>query len=113
MLFRSLFVGCRSPARFVVLDTTTGKAVTDLPISGDTDDLFYHAQRKRIYVSCGEGFIDVIEQGGADNYKFLEKLPTAPGARTSFFSQDLEQFYLAVPRRGEKPAEIRVYDIGK
>ena len=108
-----LFVGCRSPARFVVLDTTTGKAVTDLPISGDTDDLFYHAQRKRIYVSCGEGFIDVIEQGGADNYKLLEKIPTAPGARTSFFSPDLEQFYLAVPRRGEKPAEIRVYDIGK
>ena len=108
-----LFVGCRNPARLVVLETTSGKTVTELPISGDTDDLFYDAQRKRLYVSCGEGFVDVIEQGDVDSYKLMEKIPTASGARTSFFSPELEQFYLAVPRRGEHPAEIRVYDIGK
>src|SRR5205823_4041837 len=78
-----LFVGCRNPARLVVLDTTTGKRVNDLAISGDTDDLFYDPQRKRIYVSCGEGFIDVIEQRDVDSYKLMEKIPTAPGARTS------------------------------
>src|SRR5947207_3198907 len=108
-----LFVGCRNPARFVVLETTAGKRVTDLAIAGDTDDLFYDAMRKRIYVSGGEGFVDVIEQRDVDNYKLLERTSTAPGARTSFFSPELEQFYLAVPRRGEKPAEIRVYDVGK
>ncbi len=108
-----LFVGCRNPARFVVLETTSGKTVTELPISGDTDDLFYDAQRKRLYISCGEGFIDVIEQSDGDTYKLSEKISTAPGARTSFFSPQLGQFYLAVPRRGEKPAEIRVYDAGK
>src|SRR5205814_6325852 len=64
-----LFVGCRNPARLVVLETTSGRTVTELPISGDTDDLFYDAQRKRIYVSCGEGFIDVIEQHDGDTYK--------------------------------------------
>ena len=70
-----LFVGCRNPARLVVLDTTTGKRVNDLAISGDTDDLFYDPQRKRIYVSCGEGFIDVIEQRDVDSYKLMEKIP--------------------------------------
>ncbi len=35
-----LFVGCRHPARLVVFDTTNGKRVSDLLISGDTDDLF-------------------------------------------------------------------------
>ena len=59
---RRLFTGCRSPARLVVLDTQGGKVVTDLAISGDTDDLFYDARRKRIYAACGEGFVDVIEQ---------------------------------------------------
>jgi len=108
-----LFVGCRNPARLVVLETTSGRTVTELPISGDTDDLFYDAQRKRIYVSCGEGFLDVIEQRDADSYRLLEKISTVPGARTSFFSPELDQFYLAVLRRGEKPAEIRVYDAGK
>ncbi len=104
-----LFIGCRNPARLLVLDSTTGKAVTDLEISGDTDDLFYDATRKRIYVSCGEGFIDVIEQREADSYTLSEKIPTLPGARTSFFSSDLNQFYLAMPRRGERAAEIRVF----
>src|SRR5262249_40507712 len=64
-----LFAGCRKPARLVVFDTETGKPVADLAISGDTDDLFYDAKRKRIYISCGEGFIDVVEQYSANSYQ--------------------------------------------
>ena len=104
-----LFIGCRKPARLVILDTAGGKPVADLAISGDTDDLFYDAKRKRLYISCGEGFIDVVEQMSADNYKRLTSIPTAAAARTSFFSPDLDRFYLAVPDRGNQKAEIRVY----
>lgn len=104
-----LFLGCRRPARLAVLDTTTGRPVADIAISGDTDDLFYDAARKRLYVSCGEGFIDVVEQRDADSYQLRERIPTRPGARTSFFSKDLDEFYLAVPQRGNQPAEVRVY----
>ena len=106
-----LFVGCRNPARLLVLDTGTGKTLSDLEISGDTDDLFYDSRRKRLYVSCGEGIVDVIEQRDADQYRVLQKIQTSPGARTSFFSPELNQFYLAVPQHGERPAEIRVYEI--
>lgn len=105
-----LFIGCRKPARLVVLDTFTGKSVADLAISGDIDDLFYDAVRKRLYLSCGEGFIDVIEQRDADAYRLLERLPTRAGARTSFFSKDLDRLYLAVPSRGNPGAELRVYE---
>ena len=108
-----LFVGCRKPPRLVVLDTANGKPVTDLAIAGDTDDLFYDAARKRLYVSCGEGFIDVIDQRDADTYKLRERIPTSPGARTSFFSAELNEFYLAVPQREKQPAEIRVFQVGK
>src|SRR5262249_24357131 len=38
---RRLFIGCRSPARLLVLDTETGKTIAALEIVGDTDDLFY------------------------------------------------------------------------
>jgi DNA-binding beta-propeller fold protein YncE len=104
-----LFAGCRKPARLVVFNTETGKPVADLEISGDTDDLFYDAKRKRIYISCGEGFIDVIEQHSANNYQRVAKIPTASGARTCFFSADLDRLCLAVPERGNQKAEIRVY----
>jgi DNA-binding beta-propeller fold protein YncE len=104
-----LFVGCRTPARLVVFDTATGKPVYDLAISGDTDDVFYDAALKRLYLSCGEGFVDVIEQRDADRYQLRERIPTRAGARTSFFSAELNEFYLAVPQRGDQPAEIRVF----
>jgi len=104
-----LFLGCRQPARLVVFDTTAAKPVANLAISGDTDDLFYDAARQRLYISCGEGFVDVIEQRGADRYVLRERIPTRRGARTSFFSAELDKFYLAVPARGDEPAEIRAY----
>jgi hypothetical protein len=104
-----LFIGCRSPARLLVFDCSSGKKVNDLSISGDTDDLFYDAARKRLYVSCGEGFIDVIEQRDADHYQTGERIRTAEGARTSFFSTDLSELFLAVPVRGNRTAEIRVF----
>lgn len=105
-----LFVGCRRPARLLVLDTANGKTVGTVKISGDTDDLFYDVSRKQIYVSCGAGFIDVIQQKGADSYELRERIPTVSGARTSFFSPELSKLYLAV-RAGiiVGGAEIRVF----
>lgn len=104
-----LFVGCRQPARLVVFDTSPGKPVADLALSGDTDDLFYDAKRKRLYVSCGEGFVDVIEQRDADTYQLRERIATRSGARTSFFSAELDALYLAVSQRAKQEAEIRVF----
>lgn len=106
---RRLFIGYRKPARLLVLDTEAGKAVADLEISGDADDLFYDGKRKRIYISCGEGFINVIAQADANSYTLMENIPTSPGARTSLFVPELDLFLLAAPKRDQQPAEIRVY----
>jgi hypothetical protein len=110
-LHHRLFIGCRKPARLVVLDTDTGKPVTDLAISGDIDDLFYDAARARLYLSCGEGFIDVISQRSPDKNDLRERIPTRAGARTGLFSPELNQFYLAVPQRADLAAELRIYKV--
>lgn len=106
---RRLFVGCRDPARLVVLDTTTGKLVADLAISGDTDDLFHDAVRSQLYLSCGEGFINVVTQISPDQYRMKEKIQTRAGARTGFFSPSLGQFYLGVPQQDGREAELRIF----
>jgi DNA-binding beta-propeller fold protein YncE len=105
-----LFVGCRRPARMLTIDTSSGKVVGNVEISGDTDDLFYDAKRQRVCVSCGAGYVDVIEEAGASPGKLREHISTVGGARTSFFSPELDEFYLAV-RAGmfSGNAEIRVY----
>lgn len=104
-----LFVGCRRPARLVIFDTTQGKPIADLEISGDTDDLFFDAKRQRLYVSCGEGFVDVIQCQDATGYQRVARMPTRSGARTSFFSPELDRLFVAVPQRGGQDAEIRLY----
>jgi DNA-binding beta-propeller fold protein YncE len=107
-----LFVGCRQPAKVLVYDTTTGRLLDSLAVVGDTDDLFYDRVRNRLYVSGGEGFIDVFgQQGGADRLSRIGRVATAPGARTSLFVPELGRLYLAVPHRGRQQAEIQVYAV--
>jgi len=108
---RRLFVAFRKPPRLIVYDTESGKVVARLDSAGDSDDVFYDHGHKRIYMSCGEGFIDVFQQQDADHYSPLAKIPTASGARTSLFVPELDRLYLAVPRHVGQGAEVRVYEV--
>lgn len=108
-----LFVVPRVPARLVVVDTATGKVVEKLPAVGDCDDVFFDQKRKRIYASGGEGAISVFEQQDRDHYKELARISTVKGARTSFFSPDLDRLYLAVRRQGSTTAKIEVFAVGE
>jgi DNA-binding beta-propeller fold protein YncE len=107
-----LMVGCRQPARLVVLDTESGKAVASVACAGDTDDVFYDAARGRVYVSGGAGEVSVIGQKTPDTYEAVGAVKTAAGARTSFFVAETGRLYVAVPRRGGQRAEVRVYEVG-
>lgn len=104
-----LFVVTRFPARLLVFDTESGKTIQSLPVIGDCDDVFYDRTRKRIYASGGEGGISVFEQKDADHYADSERIPTVKGARTSFFSPDLDRFFLAVRRQGSQSASVRIF----
>ena len=105
-----LFVGTRNPARLLVLDTETGNTIASLDSSGDTDDIFYDATAKRIYVSGGEGAISVFEQKDPDTYSPIGKVDTAEGARTSLFVPESSTLYLAVPHRGDQQADVRAFE---
>jgi DNA-binding beta-propeller fold protein YncE len=109
---RRIFVGCRKEPMIVVLDTESGKEVVTVPIPGDVDDLYYDAKSKRLYASCGEGALAVIEQQDADHYKMLEKVETAKGAKTSLYVPQMGRLYLAVPRQeGKEGPELWVYQV--
>jgi DNA-binding beta-propeller fold protein YncE len=110
---RRMFVAARKPARLLVLDMDTGKEIASLPGAIDTDDLSYDSDRKRIYVTSGEGFIFVYQQIDPDRYQRIAKIPTAIGARTSAYTGQVgkhNSFYLAVPARANRGAELWVYE---
>jgi DNA-binding beta-propeller fold protein YncE len=107
---RRLFVGCRRPARLLVLDTDTGTPVAELESPADADDIFLDSPQNRVYVSGGEGVTRVYARREADRFEVVGDLRTGPGARTSLFVPELRRFYVAVPRRGDAPAEILVFE---
>lgn len=104
-----LFVGTRHPPRLVGIDIQTGKIVVTVPIDGDADDMYVDNRRGRIYISCGAGFLDVVERTSSGRYQLVDKIRTAIAARTSLFVPDMQRLFLAVPKRGPRGAEIRIY----
>jgi DNA-binding beta-propeller fold protein YncE len=106
-----LFIGCRFPSRLLVLNTDSGEIVARLGIDRDADEIFYDSKRRRIYVVCGAGKIDLISQKDANRYEGLTTVDTAAGARTGLFVPQLDTLFVAVPHDGGQQAEIRGYHI--
>lgn len=106
-----LFVATRRPARLLVYDEASGSRIAETTIGGDADDLFFDAEHRRIYVICGEGVIDVVEQLDVNRYRAITQLKTSPGARTGLFVSERKALYVAVPATGGSAAEIRIYRI--
>lgn len=106
---RRLFVGAREPPVMLVYDTGTGKVVAREPIGGDADDMFFDAVRKRVYVICGAGRIDVLRQEGPDRYVHEASIDTAPHARTGILVPDESMLYVAAPASGDQPARILAF----
>jgi DNA-binding beta-propeller fold protein YncE len=110
-----LFIATRQPPRFVVLDANSGHVIATFPCGQDSDDMYYDPSRKRVYVVAGEGNISVFQQSDPDHYSLLAKVPSAVGARTAGYfgkgPKGFERFYVAVPARADRGAEVLVYTV--
>jgi hypothetical protein len=106
-----LFLGVRTPASIVVLNSDSGAVVASVPTVGTLDGLSFDVVTRRIYTSGGEGFIDVTQQIDADHYERIAHIPTGPIARTSVFVPKWRKLYVAVPRDNERSAELRVFEV--
>jgi DNA-binding beta-propeller fold protein YncE len=104
-----ILVGFRSPPTLMALSTSQdGKIAAKIEICGDVDDVFVDAKRHRVYVSCGEGAVDVIEPREA-GYGRLAKVPTVSGARTALFVPEIDRLFVAVRAAWAEPAAIWVF----
>jgi DNA-binding beta-propeller fold protein YncE len=105
-----LFVACRD-GNLVVLDSDTGKVLQTLPISTGVDDMVYDPASQRIYVACGEGFVNVYHQIDADHYQSIGKVPTGPLGKTGLLVPELEKYFVAVPPHGAAAAEVLIFAV--
>ena len=73
---------------------TSGAVIANADTCGDADDVFFDERRRRIYVVCGAGAIDVFDRndGGLER---IARVETAPGARTGLFVPELDRLFVA------------------
>jgi hypothetical protein len=105
---QQVLVVFRNPPTLTAFSMKDGANVASAKTCGDSDDVFVDAKRRRVYVSCGEGYLDVFEPD-AGTFRRIAHLSTAPGARTSLFVPELDRLFLAVRARDQEPAAIWVY----
>ncbi len=109
-----LFLGTRTPPEMIAMDSTSGKEVAHLPTVEGMDGVYFDAAHKRIYVSGGRGFdvgyVFCYQQKDPGHYETLGKIPTRPGAGTSFWSPELNRYYVAAPAHDNEDAAILVFE---
>jgi DNA-binding beta-propeller fold protein YncE len=98
----------RHPAKVGAIRMHEGQLIAAADTCDDADDVFVDEKRGRIYVSCGEGFIDVLAPQG-DSYASIARIPTASGARTGLFIPGIDRFVLAVRATGATPAAVWMF----
>jgi DNA-binding beta-propeller fold protein YncE len=109
-----LFIGTHTPPQLIAMDSTTGKEVTSLPTVEGMDGVAFDAVHKRVYVSGGRGFavgsVYVYDVKDADHYERLGQVATRPGAGTSFWSPELNRYYVGAPAHDSEEAAVLVYE---
>ena len=105
---QQVLVVFRRPATLVAFSMQDGAPVASAEACGDADDLFVDTKRNRVYVSCGEGYLDVFQPEGG-GFRRIVQLPTSPGARTSLLVPELDRLFLAVRAGATEKAAIWVY----
>jgi DNA-binding beta-propeller fold protein YncE len=103
-----VLVAFRSPAQLGVFSMGSGGTIATVEACGDADDLSVDAKRHRVYLSCGDGHLDVFDMQG-DTYRRAARIPTISGARTSLFVPEIDQFFVAARANPGEPAAVWMF----
>lgn len=105
---KRVLVAFRRPAKLGAISMTDGSVAALVDACADVDDMFLDRKRQRVYITCGEGFIDVFDTKGND-YPRLAHIATIPGARTSLLIPDLNRFVVAARAQSGVPAALWIF----
>ena len=76
----NLFIGCRKPQKMIIMSTTNGKVVGDLPIGAGVDATAFAGSEA--FASSGDGTLAVVSKSADGKYSLAQSLNTARGAKT-------------------------------
>ncbi len=124
---KRLFIACRDEPKMVVMDAVSGKVVTSFPIGTGADWADFDAGSKLVFVSTGEGTLNIFHQKSPDEYEDAGAVKTQQSAKTMAFDRKTKKIFLPAaeydvtpasepgkrPRRTVKPGSFVVLVVAK
>ena len=98
-----LFIGAHNN-KMLMMDSTNGKVVADVPIGGGVDATWFDANTGYAFSSCSTGTVTVAHMDSPDTLTVVQTLPTATGARTMALDPSTHRIYLAAAKYTPPPA---------
>ena len=98
-----IITSCRSKS-MVVMNGWTGKKIRSYPIGAGVDASAWDIDTGLIYVSTGEGVLNIFHQKSADDYEDLGAVKTQPSAKTMALDKKNKRVFLPAAEMIETPA---------
>jgi YVTN family beta-propeller protein len=98
-----LFIGCHN-LKMIVMDTSTGKVLADLPIGRGVDATSFDPGTGLAFSSNGDGTLTVVHEDSPSKFSLLENATTATGARTMAVDLKTHNVLLVTAKFGPAPA---------
>jgi DNA-binding beta-propeller fold protein YncE len=107
-----LYVVCRQPGTVVVMNSDNGAIVGTQPAPLRADEVQYDPSTHRLYVPGGEGYMGIYDTSDPNHLKLVEKVTTAPGAKTGLLIPAMHRLFLAVsPGETKATAKVLTYEV--
>lgn len=99
-----LFSGCHNQL-MVISDAVAGKVITTVPIGRGVDGCCFDASTGLAFASTGDGAITVVHEDTPSQFRVVETVKTAAGARTMELDPRTHTLYTATAQFGPLPAD--------
>jgi DNA-binding beta-propeller fold protein YncE len=107
-----LYVVTRAPGMVVVMNSDTGAVVGTQPAPLRADEVQYDSASHRLYVPGGEGYMGIYDTSDPNHLKLIEKVNTAPGAKTGLLIPAMHRlFIVASPGETKAMAKVLTYEV--
>ena len=100
-----LFLGCGGSKTMVMMDSTSGKVITSVPIGQGVDANAFDAGTGFAFASCGDGTTTIAHEDTPDKLTVVQTLKTEPRARTMALDPKTHKIYLASAKFGAAPEQ--------
>ena len=99
-----LFLGCGGSKTMAMMDSTSGKVITSVPIGRGVDANAFDPGTGFAFASCGDGTVTIAHEDTHDKLTVVQTLETQRGSRTMTIDPKTHKIYLAAAKF-EAPAE--------